>query len=1193
MIKRKELQYLAIGLALCSLAFGLLAGIITGPRPAAAAQKAGPSSSVLPRTETLVVRLYFHDVFERDRLATEWGADESATTGGYLTVWTDRTIYNQMLAKGLRAEIDQAMTQQANNPNLFGQNSPDTFYGGYKTVEEMQTFLDQMVTNYPNLAEKIDIGDSWCKSHPGVCTNPAPTWNGYDLLVLHITNRSISGTKPVFWYDTGIHSREIGTPEVSMRYISWLLDNYNTNADAHWLVDYQDIWIMPMVNPDGHHMVEAGGNNPYLQRKNGDRNNGCTTFPPGSGQLGTDLNRNFPQFWGCCGGSSGTACNETYRGPSAASEDETQAVTNKIRTLIADQRGPNTNDPAPITTTGIIQSMHSYAALNLFPWGWTTTHSANDADLRNIGAHMSAPNAGGNGYNYGQPPEVLYAVDGDSGTWGYGELGAPSYTTELGPPGAGFFPAYSTIPARFAENQGMLTYMAKLARTPYLTTRGPDANTVAATPMTVTAGTPSLLTGSINYAWTGNTYAQNVADAEYYIDTPPWAGGTALPMTGTYNSQTVAVQASVDTTSLSAGRHILFVRGRGVNSYSGNLSWGPISATFLDVIVQGTPTPSVTGTPPTATRTVTPPAATTTPTFTVLAGTPTPTPCGPTVWATVAPLPVLKARAVGVSTSSAIYLFGGRPDNTTYTTDIYRYDLAGNSWSLLSTVLPDSQTSNMAGGLLTFPEGQRIFIAGGSGTGSTFTGRTLTFNPSDNTLAIKAAWPATPLRLPGGWTVYNNKFYIFGGIDTTASGTGYADNWVYDPMTNVWTQLPNNLSLARGYIAVEALGNRIYIAGGSQNMAGSLTDETTLDIFDPATNAITTGAALPTAKSNNQGYAFNGQFLVVGGAFTLPEALVYAYNPAANSWSTGPTLVSAARNYAKGYGTSGSIHAIGGLDDTGSYINLNQRLSAGACGTPTPGVSPTNTVVAASPTPTAPPTVAATQTATATPQPTACTIAFNDVPVGSTFYDYVRCLACRGIVGGYPCGGPGEPCPGNYYRPNNNVTRGQVSKIVSESAGFTDAVPSTQQTFQDVAPSSTFWLFIERLSVRGIIGGYPCGGAGEPCVSPTNRPYFRPNNNVTRGQLSKITSGAAGWTETPTSQTFEDVAPGSTFYVYIERMSARGIIQGYACGNAGEPCVAPGNRPYFRPNNNATRGQMAKIAAAAFFPNCATPARQR
>ncbi len=302
-------------------------------------------------------------------------------------------------------------------------------------------------------------------------------------------------------------------------------------------------------------------------------------------------------------------------------------------------------------------------------------------------------------------------------------------------------------------------------------------------------------------------------------------------------------------------------------------------------------------------------------------------------------------------------------------------------------------------------------------------------------------------------------------------------------------------------------------------------------------------------------------------------------------------------------GGTGATTGVQGPNNTFTQYSCNTALASGLlvtftqppCATPTAGPSntptapPTNTQTA---TAVASPTSAASSTATVTATGTPCPVQFNDVPVGSTFYDYVRCLACRGIVGGYPCGGPGEPCPGNYYRPNNNVTRGQVSKIVSESAGFNDVIPSTQQTFEDVAPGSTFALWVERLSVRGIIGGYPCGGPFEPCVAPTNRPYFRPNNNVTRGQLSKITSGAAGWTETPTGQTFEDVAVGSTFYVYIERMAARGIISGYPCGGPFEPCVAPANRPYFRPNNNATRGQMSKIAASAFFPNCSTPVRQ-
>ena len=94
---------------------------------------------------------------------------------------------------------------------------------------------------------------------------------------------------------------------------------------------------------------------------------------------------------------------------------------------------------------------------------------------------------------------------------------------------------------------------------------------------------PSQLTASITFAWSNNAFSQNVGAAEYYIDTPPWAGGTAIPMNGAFNSTTTAVNATINTASLSPGRHVIFVRGRGVNNFQGFQTWGPISAAFLDV----------------------------------------------------------------------------------------------------------------------------------------------------------------------------------------------------------------------------------------------------------------------------------------------------------------------------------------------------------------------------------------------------------------------------------------------------------------------------------------------------------------------------------------------------------------------------------------------------------------------------------
>jgi GH18 family chitinase len=253
--------------------------------------------------------------------------------------------------------------------------------------------------------------------------------------------------------------------------------------------------------------------------------------------------------------------------------------------------------------------------------------------------------------------------------------------------------------------------------------------------------------------------------------------------------------------------------------------------------------------------------------------------------------------------------------------------------------------------------------------------------------------------------------------------------------------------------------------------------------------------------------------------------------------------------------------------------------------TQTPG-GPTATTVPATATSTVAPsqtpggpaaTATATAIATQTPGGTGeCDVQFTDVGPASPFYTFVRCLACKNILGGYPDG---------TFRTNNNVTRGQLSKIIANAAGYTEA--TSGQMFQDVDAQSPFYEFVQRLASRGHISGYVCGGAGEPCVG-SNLPYFRPNANATRGQISKIVSNAAEFDNPVSGQTFEDVPPSSPFYQWIQRLTSRAIMSGYECGGAGEPCIGS-SLPYFRPNSNATRGQTAKIVSNTFFPNCQVP----
>jgi hypothetical protein len=117
------------------------------------------------------------------------------------------------------------------------------------------------------------------------------------------------------------------------------------------------------------------------------------------------------------------------------------------------------------------------------------------------------------------------------------------------------------------------------------------------------------------------------------------------------------------------------------------------------------------------------------------------------------------------------------------------------------------------------------------------------------------------------------------------------------------------------------------------------------------------------------------------------------------------------------------------------------------------------------------------------------TSTFRDVPITDPFYDYIETAYSHNIISGYTCG------PGCIeFRPGNNVTRGQLCKIVALARGWPSYTPPGP-TFQDVPSTDPFYTYIEAAYSHNIISGYDCGPG---CLE------FRPGNNATRGQISKI-----------------------------------------------------------------------------------------
>ncbi len=121
------------------------------------------------------------------------------------------------------------------------------------------------------------------------------------------------------------------------------------------------------------------------------------------------------------------------------------------------------------------------------------------------------------------------------------------------------------------------------------------------------------------------------------------------------------------------------------------------------------------------------------------------------------------------------------------------------------------------------------------------------------------------------------------------------------------------------------------------------------------------------------------------------------------------------------------------------------------------------------------------------------------------------------------------------------------------------------ERFTDVCSSDWFYPYVVDLSNSGAISGYADG-------------TFRSYNDITRGQIAKMIVNALRWTTyNLPDPTFNDAQPDSPYYGFIERVVDYGVVSGYVCGAAGEPC--PGL--YFRPSDASTRAQACKIIGLA------------
>ena len=286
----------------------------------------------------------------------------------------------------------------------------------YHTPAGLSTDLTNLAAAHPTLAQIVTIGTS-IEGRPiqgiKISTNP-----GVD---------DAAKGDVVF---VGLHhAREWLAAEMPLYLAEYLLNHYNTDPGLQSCMNHLQIWIIPVLNPDGYAYTASTDR---FWRKNR-RDNGDGTF-------GVDLNRNYSYQWGLGTGVQGShnTIDDTYIGTSAFSEPETTAFRDFVQAR---------HNPRALLT------YHTFSELFLRPWSYTLSDPPGKPTLDYIQQDSINRIAAIHGVTYG--PLIGYRSFGEATDYFWNGLRLAGFTPEMRPSATGvggFAPDPSQIIPNNEEN---------------------------------------------------------------------------------------------------------------------------------------------------------------------------------------------------------------------------------------------------------------------------------------------------------------------------------------------------------------------------------------------------------------------------------------------------------------------------------------------------------------------------------------------------------------------------------------------------------------------------------------------------------------------------------------------------------------------------------------------------------------------
>ncbi len=309
--------------------------------------------------------------------------------------------------------------------SMFPASVSEAEVPGYPDYDRISAELEALNREYPSICALHSIGK---------------TYEGRDIWALKISDNPDVEEKdePDVLIMGGHHAKELISAVVPLMFAQSILENYSKDPEIRHIVNSTEIWIVPVVNPDGYQYAWEGHTGWRKNRRPIDLNG--DGIPEG---IGVDLNRNYAHHWGEEGASKDPK-SDVYCGPAPFSENETRAIRNLV-----------------LSHDFVFSvSFHSYGQIIYHPWGNSIDPEPMDEKL------MDALAEGMAGYNLYDVMEGKdkYSTTGDSDDWLYANTTCLPFTIEVGKE---FIPPPSEIKSIFLKNDGALLYLISMTDNPY------------------------------------------------------------------------------------------------------------------------------------------------------------------------------------------------------------------------------------------------------------------------------------------------------------------------------------------------------------------------------------------------------------------------------------------------------------------------------------------------------------------------------------------------------------------------------------------------------------------------------------------------------------------------------------------------------------------------------------------------------